>query len=45
MEVLPQRVEKRRAIFDFYRNELGSIKGVQFLNEPAGFFQTGGSQL
>ncbi len=38
MEVLPQRVEKRRAIFDFYRNELGSIKGVQFLNEPAGFF-------
>ena len=38
MEVLPQRVEKRRAIFDFYRNELGSIKGVQFLDEPAGFF-------
>ena len=38
MEVLSQRVEKRREIFEFYKNELGSIKGIYFPDEPAGFF-------
>jgi dTDP-4-amino-4,6-dideoxygalactose transaminase len=38
MEVLPKRVEKRREIFEFYKNELGSIKGIYFPEEPAGFF-------
>jgi dTDP-4-amino-4,6-dideoxygalactose transaminase len=38
MEVLPERVEKRRSIFEFYKKELGSIKGISFLDEPAGSF-------
>lgn len=38
MEVLPQRVQRRREIFDFYRKELGSVEGITFLEEPKGFF-------
>ena len=36
MEVLPQRVAKRRAIHDFYKKELGDIRGIGFLDEPNG---------
>jgi dTDP-4-amino-4,6-dideoxygalactose transaminase len=38
MEVLPERVKKRREIFDFYQKELGSVDGIKFLAEPKGFF-------
>jgi dTDP-4-amino-4,6-dideoxygalactose transaminase len=38
MEVLPQRVAKRRENFEFYKNELGTIDGISFPPEPAGCF-------
>ncbi len=38
MEVLNDRVAKRRANFDFYERNLGSLPGVQLLKEPEGFF-------
>jgi len=38
LEVLPQRVEARRANFDFYKNELGGINQIQFLEEPKGAY-------
>lgn len=37
MEVLPERVEQRRANFDFYKKNLRDIPGISFLEEPAGF--------
>ena len=38
MEVLPQRVEKRRAIFETYKKAFEAVKGISFLNEPVGYF-------
>lgn len=38
MEVLPERVKKRREIFEYYQKELGAIEGISFLSEPAGAF-------
>jgi dTDP-4-amino-4,6-dideoxygalactose transaminase len=38
MEVLPERIEQRRRNFSFYQNEIGSIPGISFVNEPGGFF-------
>jgi dTDP-4-amino-4,6-dideoxygalactose transaminase len=39
LKVLDQRVEKKKAIFEFYKRELGSLEGVEFMpinewNEP-----------
>jgi len=34
MEVLPQRVAQRRYNFDFYKQALGDIKGIQFIADP-----------
>jgi len=38
MEVLPERIEKRRSIFEQYKSGLSEIEGVSFLEEPNGFF-------
>lgn len=38
MEVLDERVAKRRANFEFYRKTFASIEGVSFLTEPEGYF-------
>ena len=38
MEVLPERIEKRRKIFEQYKAGLAGIEGVSFLDEPNGFF-------
>jgi len=38
MEVLPERVKKRREIYDFYLQELGTVQGISFLPEPEGSF-------
>jgi len=38
MEVLEQRVLKRRAIFDHYHRELSDIDGLSFLHEAEGAF-------
>ncbi|MEO6670577.1 MAG: DegT/DnrJ/EryC1/StrS family aminotransferase [Ferruginibacter sp.] len=38
MEVLPERINKRRENFEFYKRELGNIEGISFLPEPDGFF-------
>ena len=38
MEVLPERVQKRRAIFEQYKVGLADVEGVTFLEEPNGFF-------
>ncbi len=38
MEVLPERIKRRREIFEIYRKELGIIEGIEFLSEPAGSF-------
>lgn len=38
MEVLSQRVEKRRENHSWYVSALGSIPGFQFLHEPEGHF-------
>ncbi len=38
MEVLPERIEKRRAIFEQYKQGLEGLDGISFLEEPNGFF-------
>ncbi len=38
MEVLDDRVAARRANFEYYKEELGHLKEIEFLNEPSGFF-------
>lgn len=38
MEVLPERINRRREIFEIYKNELGKIEGITFLSEPEGFY-------
>ncbi len=38
LEVLDQRVAKRRSNFDFYKAAFAKTQGISFLNEPAGFF-------
>ena len=34
MEVITERVERRREIFQFYKMHLGKIAGIDFLDEP-----------
>lgn len=38
MEILPQRVQQRRANFDWYKSILSDLDAVRFLEEPRGFF-------
>ncbi len=38
MEVLPERVEQRRANFSFYEKELKPFEGISLVNEPDGFY-------
>ena len=38
MEVLSERVAKRRANFEFYLSELSALPGVGFLTEPEGYY-------
>lgn len=38
MEVLEDRVEARRFNYEYYRKNLGAISGLEFLDEPEGFF-------
>ena len=38
MEVLAKRVEQRRAIYNRYYDKMKNLKGVSFVDEPAGYF-------
>jgi len=38
MEVLTDRVNQRRKNFEFYKEQLGDLKGISFLEEPAGYY-------
>jgi dTDP-4-amino-4,6-dideoxygalactose transaminase len=38
MEVLPERIAKRREIFAFYQHALADCTQISFLNEPTGMF-------
>lgn len=38
MEVLPDRVKQRRAVYDRYIAELSDLPGITFVPEPEGFF-------
>jgi dTDP-4-amino-4,6-dideoxygalactose transaminase len=38
LQVLNDRVRRRRLIYDYYFNELTTSEGVSFLSEPEGFF-------
>src|SRR5665213_249243 len=38
MEVLPERINQRRANFTFYQNELSDFRGNKFVQEPEGFY-------
>jgi len=38
LEVLEDRVGKRRSVYDFYKRELSSIQEINFLEELPGFF-------
>jgi dTDP-4-amino-4,6-dideoxygalactose transaminase len=38
MEVLPERVRQRRAVYDFYRELLSGKEGISFLPEPEEMF-------
>lgn len=38
MEVVDSRVERRRAIYQWYRNEMNGMPGISFVEEPEGFF-------
>lgn len=37
LRVLPQRVDRRRAIYDRYAVEIGCLPGISMMPEPAGF--------
>ena len=38
IEVLKERVDKRRYIFDFYKEKLSDIKEIKFVDELSGFY-------
>ena len=38
LEVLSERVKKRRSIFEFYKHELSDIQEISFLDEKDGFY-------
>jgi dTDP-4-amino-4,6-dideoxygalactose transaminase len=38
MEVLDERVEKRRSNFKFYKSQLAKIPAISLLDEPAGYY-------
>lgn len=38
MEVLANRIDQRRAVYQQYYNKLKGIKGITLLDEPAGYF-------
>lgn len=38
MQVLTERIKQRRANYDFYVNALKGLAGINFLQEPEGFF-------
>jgi dTDP-4-amino-4,6-dideoxygalactose transaminase len=38
MEVLDTHIGKRRANFDTYKRELGSVEGISLLEEPEGYY-------
>ncbi len=38
MEVLPERIERRRFNYSFYKKELSELSGISFINEPEGFY-------
>ena len=38
MEVLEQRVQQRRAVFAFYKEQLANIEGISFTEEPENSF-------
>jgi dTDP-4-amino-4,6-dideoxygalactose transaminase len=38
MEVLNQRVAKRRANFEYYKQHLGNVSAITFVDEPKGYF-------
>jgi len=38
LEVLQERVERRREIFEYYKKELSDIKVISFVEEPDGFY-------
>jgi len=38
MEVLQDRVDKRRSNFEFYKTELSAFEGISVLEEPQGYF-------
>ncbi|ETZ24558.1 DegT/DnrJ/EryC1/StrS aminotransferase family protein [Pedobacter sp. V48] len=38
MEVLQDRVDKRRSNFEFYKKELTAFEGISVLEEPEGYF-------
>ncbi|MBM3328983.1 MAG: aminotransferase class I/II-fold pyridoxal phosphate-dependent enzyme [Calditrichaeota bacterium] len=40
LKVLAQRVEQKRAIFDYYSRSLSDLPGIEFMPEPKGFRST-----
>lgn len=38
MQVLKERIQQRRNNYEFYKKELGEIKGIEFVTEPEGFY-------
>src|SRR3546814_17816851 len=40
MEVLPERVRQRRAVYDRYVKALDGLPGIGFVPAPAGFYST-----
>jgi len=38
MEVLPERIAKRRENHEFYQNSFRELEGITFLEEPEGYF-------
>ena len=38
LEVLNERVEKRRSNFEVYKKELNNFEGIEFLEEPEGYY-------
>ena len=38
MEVLQKRVERRREIYSWYKQEMSGMPGISFVNEPEGYY-------
>ncbi|MCB0496579.1 MAG: aminotransferase class I/II-fold pyridoxal phosphate-dependent enzyme [Cyclobacteriaceae bacterium] len=38
MEVLEERIKQKREVFNYYQDSLNRVEGIEFIEEPSGYF-------